>query len=92
MGGYTFTLCRDTETRPFDILNVLGEQNVLILKNHQLSLDEQYVWVDTWAMSRLFEPAQQSIKIKNTAQSIELASKLMQYYRGHFFPVNITAG
>jgi DNA-binding SARP family transcriptional activator len=64
---------------------VLGEPNVLILKNHQLSLNEQYAWVDAWAISRLFEPAQHSIKIKNTAQNIELAGRLMQYYRGHFF-------
>ncbi len=62
----------------------LGDLDVLLLKNHQLSLNEEFVWVDTWAMSRLFEPAEQSIKTKDTAQTTELASKLMQYYRGHF--------
>jgi len=62
----------------------LGNMDVLVLKNHQLSLNDQYAWVDTWAMGRLFEPAQQSIKIKDSVQSTELAGKLMQYYRGHF--------
>ncbi len=63
---------------------VLGNLDVLILKNHQLSLNGDYVWVDTWVMSRLFESAQQSINTKDTAQSAELAGKLMQHYRGHF--------
>ncbi len=63
---------------------VLGDLDILVLKNHQLSLNHQFVWVDIWAMSRLYEPAQQSVKTKNTAQSTELASKLMQLYRGHF--------
>ncbi len=63
---------------------VWGDLDILVLKNHQLSLNQQFVWVDTWAMSRLYEPAQQSIKTKNTAQSAELVSKLMQLYRGHF--------
>ncbi len=63
---------------------VLGDLDILILKNHQLSLNEDYVWVDTWVMSRLFESAQQSISKKDTAQSTELANKLMQHYRGHF--------
>ncbi len=63
---------------------VLGDLDVLALKNHQLRLNEDCVWVDTWAMSRLFEPAQESINIKDTAQSAELADKLMQYYHGHF--------
>ncbi len=63
---------------------VLGDLDVLVLKNHQLSLNGDYVWVDVWAMSRLFEPAQQSINTKDTAQSAELADKLMQRYRGHF--------
>jgi DNA-binding SARP family transcriptional activator len=63
---------------------VFGELNVLVLKNHQLSLNEQYAWVDVWAMSRLFEPALQSIKIKDAVKSNELAGKLIQYYRGHF--------
>ena len=62
----------------------LGDRDVLLLKNHQLSLNEQYVWIDTWNINRLFEPAQQSIKTKDTAQSTELASKLMRYYQGHF--------
>ncbi|HEB54873.1 MAG TPA: hypothetical protein ENI98_00945 [Gammaproteobacteria bacterium] len=63
---------------------MLGVPDVLVLKNHQLSLNEQNAWVDTWAMSRLFEPAQQSIKTKDTAKSTALAGNLMQYYRGHF--------
>ncbi len=63
---------------------VLGDLDVLVLKNHQLSLNEDCVWVDTWAMSRLFEPAQQSINTKDTAQSAELAGKFIQHYRGHF--------
>ncbi|NOZ37006.1 MAG: hypothetical protein GXP11_02860 [Gammaproteobacteria bacterium] len=63
---------------------VLGDLDVLALKNHQLSLNEDCVWVDTWAMSRLFEPAQQSINTKDTAKSAELADKLMQHYHGHF--------
>ncbi len=63
---------------------VLGDQDILVLKNHQLSLNEHYVWVDTWAMSRLFESAQQSINIKDTVQSAEQAGKLLQHYRGHF--------
>lgn len=61
-----------------------GDQDILALKNHQLSLNEHYVWVDTWAMSRLFESAQQSIKTKNTTHSAEQAGKLLQHYRGHF--------
>ncbi|VAW66162.1 hypothetical protein MNBD_GAMMA08-213 [hydrothermal vent metagenome] len=64
---------------------VLGEQNVLILKNHQLSLNEQYAWVDAWVMNRLFESAQQSLKTKDAAKSNELAGQLIQHYRGHFF-------
>ncbi|VAW92017.1 hypothetical protein MNBD_GAMMA23-294, partial [hydrothermal vent metagenome] len=63
---------------------VFGDLDVLVLKNHQLSLNEQYAWVDTWAMSRLFEPAQQSIETKDNVKSTTLAGKLMQYYRGHF--------
>ena len=63
---------------------VLGDLDILVLKNHQLSLNQQFVWVDTWAMSRLYEPAQQSVKTKDIAQSAELVSKLIQLYRGHF--------
>ena len=67
---------------------VLGDLNVLVLKNHQLSLNEKYAWVDTWAMSRLFEAVQQSIKTKDTVKSNRLADKLMQHYRGHFLSSN----
>ncbi|VAW91949.1 hypothetical protein MNBD_GAMMA22-2542, partial [hydrothermal vent metagenome] len=63
---------------------ILGELDILILKNHHLSFNQQFVWADTWAMSRLFASAQQSIKTKDSVQSIELAGKLMQHYRGHF--------
>ncbi len=63
---------------------VFSDIDVLVLRNHQLSLNQKYAWVDLWSMSRLFEPAEQIVKIKDSAQSIELANKLMQHYRGHF--------
>jgi len=63
---------------------MLGARDVLPLKNHRLSLDQHYVWVDTWAMSRLFERAERCAKSKDATQGEWLADKLMQYYRGHF--------
>ena len=63
---------------------LLGGQELLLLKNHRLTLNERYAWVDTWAMSRLFERAEQSIKTSDAKQNAGLANKLMQHYRGHF--------
>ncbi len=63
---------------------VFGDSNVLVLKNHRLSLNEQYVWVDTWYMSRLFAEAEERIKPADVLQCAGLANKLMQHYRGHF--------
>ncbi len=62
----------------------LGNSHVLSLKNHRLSLNEQYVWVDSWALSRLFERAEQHTNPVKTAQSTALITQLMQHYRGHF--------
>ncbi len=63
---------------------VFGDCDVLILKNYQLSLNEQLVWVDTWVMGRLFASAEKHATIKDAAPSAGLAIKLMQHYRGHF--------
>lgn len=64
--------------------NEFTDLDVLVLKNHQLSLNEQYVWVDTWAMSRLFANADKSEHAENPSQRTELAKKLIQHYRGNF--------
>ncbi len=63
---------------------LLGDCDVLILKNYQLSLNEQLVWVDTWIMGRLFASAEKYAKTKDTASCAGLAIKLMQYYHGSF--------
>ncbi|VAW76717.1 hypothetical protein MNBD_GAMMA15-165 [hydrothermal vent metagenome] len=63
---------------------VLGDLDVLVLRNHRLNLNEQYAWVDTWAMTRLFKRVEQSINTKQTEQISSLATRLMQHYRGHF--------
>ncbi|HHI94831.1 MAG TPA: hypothetical protein ENK04_15230, partial [Gammaproteobacteria bacterium] len=62
---------------------VFGDYDVLILKNYQLSLNEQLVWVDVWVMGRLFASAEKHAESKD-APSAELLSRLTQYYRGHF--------
>ena len=63
---------------------IFGDCDVLILKNYQLSLNEQLVWVDTWVMGRLFASAEKQAKSKNAVSSAGLLIKLMQHYRGHF--------
>ena len=62
----------------------LQNLDILLLRNNRLSLNEQLVWVDTWAIGRLFERAQQDTGRLETAQAATLATRLMQYYRGHF--------
>ncbi len=62
----------------------LGDMDVLVLKNHRLSLNEQYVWVDTWAMTRLFARAEQSVYNGQSEHNSTLANQLIQHYRGHF--------
>ncbi|VAW78158.1 Transcriptional activator of maltose regulon, MalT, partial [hydrothermal vent metagenome] len=69
----------------------LGDRDVLVLKNHRLSLNEHYVWVDTWAMTRLFERVEHSIAKGQARQNDSLATRLMQHYRGCFL-ANETAG
>lgn len=63
---------------------ILGAFDILILKNHRLSLNEKYAWVDTWSISRLFEQVEPTIQSREIAQSIELAEKLIKHYRGLF--------
>ncbi len=63
---------------------ILGTIDVLVLRNHRLSLNEKYVWVDTWVLSRLFERVEPILATKNALQSINLASRLVQHYRGQF--------
>jgi len=59
---------------------LLGETDALNLKNHRLSLNDEYVWVDSWAMSSIFTEFEHIDPIHTS----ELANKLLQYYRGHF--------
>ena len=61
----------------------LGDGNVLILRNHKLSLNEQRVWVDSWAISRIFTQAQ-AVSDDHGAACARLASRLTHLYRGHF--------
>ncbi len=70
---------------------LLGGQHFLLLKNHRLSLNERYVWVDTWAMGRLFGRVEEALKVNDVRQHSSLANKLMRYYRGHFL-VNESTG
>jgi len=63
---------------------VFADLDVLILKNHQLSLNEQYVWVDSWVMSRLFASAEAGVELNDAASNAGLATNIMQHYRGHF--------
>ena len=63
---------------------ILGTFDILILKNHRLSLNEKYAWVDTWAISRLFERVEPTIHNREIRQNIELADKLIKQYRGLF--------
>jgi len=63
---------------------VLGDLDVLVLRHHRLSLNEHYAWVDTWAMTRLFKRAEQSLPAKQAKQNAHLATRLIQHYRGYF--------
>ncbi len=63
---------------------LLGGADRLLLKNHQLSLNQQYVWVDTWCMSRLFAEIENLNGHKDTAKAAHLLHRLLQIYRGDF--------
>jgi len=71
---------------------VFADIDLLVLKNSQLSLNEQVVWVDAWAMSRCFASVDKSIHSNSSKLSTDLstdlssdvAKKILQYYRGHF--------
>ncbi len=63
---------------------ILNNKNILLLKSHRLSLNEQQAWVDIWSASRLFERVEKLTSSKNMTQCSWLANKLVQHFRGEF--------
>lgn len=62
----------------------LGDQNILQFKNHQLSLNDKYCWVDMWGLTRLFQQAQMITGKLSGEQGTELVTQLLHIYKGHF--------
>lgn len=65
----------------------LGDHDALLLKNNRLSLNEHYVWLDSWRIKRLFAQAEQlnlTAKPAQTAHASAVFGQLMQLYQGHF--------
>ncbi len=63
---------------------VFGDLDALILKNHQLSLNDQYCWVDSRDLTRLFQRVHALANTTPDEPKAELATQLLQIYKGHF--------
>ena len=63
---------------------ILGSRPVLELKNRRLTLNDQLVWVDNWALCRLLERVDTCVENENHEECHALVQGVMRLYRGHF--------
>jgi DNA-binding SARP family transcriptional activator len=86
---------RDYAHRSFNttlhrLRKLLGEDEALLLTNGQLSLNDKYFWLDTWAVNQAWEDFRTSLrkggKTPDNERLDELAERVLELYRGPFMP------
>jgi DNA-binding SARP family transcriptional activator len=86
---------RDYAHRSFNttlhrLRKLLGEDEALLLANGQLSLNDKYFWLDTWAVDQAWEDFRTSLrqggKAPDNERLDELAERVLELYRGPFMP------
>jgi DNA-binding SARP family transcriptional activator len=69
---------------------LLQDDDALILRDGRLSLDEERVWVDTWALEQLFDDSDAMLRSRDSGSSKDLlgalADEALTLYRGPFLP------
>jgi DNA-binding SARP family transcriptional activator len=82
----------DTAQRSFDttlhrLRTMLGNDDALVLREGRLSLDDRFVWVDSWAFERLLGSATEASSRQADERrdaAAPLLEKALALYQGHF--------
>jgi len=61
----------------------LADMDILLLQNHRLSLNKNYVWLDIWSLDHIFDQLDMA---ENTAYCdlTEKITKILHLYKNHF--------
>ena len=63
---------------------ILGNEEILVLKEGRLSLSNRHCWVDVWAFARSLGQAEKARKEGKRPEAIRLFEKAMSLYKGLF--------
>jgi DNA-binding SARP family transcriptional activator len=74
-------------TTLFRLRQMLGDEQALIYRRGNLSLDPRFVWVDTWAFEAIVTDARAAWRVAGEEQlAQELTDRALALYRGDFLP------
>jgi DNA-binding SARP family transcriptional activator len=72
---------------------LIGNEKAIQLREGRLTLDSRYCWVDVWAFERILGQVdaawKEGLAKNNIAQTIQLAEKAIEMYRGPFLAAEI---
>ncbi len=84
---------RDYAHRSFNttlhrLRKLLGEDKAVILSGNQLTLSEQFFWIDTWALDQALDELRTELRgfSADTARLEQLGERVLELYRGGFLP------
>ena len=79
---------RTLEVTVHRLRKLLDHEHALALKDRRLSLDPRYVWVDVWALERLFGDLDTALKqppaARDDAAIARLTDRILGFYQGPF--------
>jgi DNA-binding SARP family transcriptional activator len=91
----------DVSRQSFDttlhrLRKMISNDMAIVLREGQVSLDERYCWVDTWAFERVLSKVEDVWKQKSRRsvrkghedddRSVSLTEEAISFYKGHFLP------
>lgn len=70
---------------------LLGYSRFILRQNRQITLDQNFCWVDAWTFERLSKQAQRHLQQDESEQpsALQTAHQAINHYSGHFLPADV---